>query len=188
MTKFGMGVAITKAILEAVGTDFLLKTGDTMTGDLDLSAVNIDWADDMVLYAITASSLSLRNVAKTALRTLQCNLGAGTITYLTNSGLFSSRNVADCSVAFRAGVTEVARMSVNTLDFAISRAGDITFLAGKSLDAYANAGYVKIRRLSQSEQPTPEEGEILLWRDTDDDTTYLMYEDVDVGTRKVQLT
>jgi hypothetical protein len=44
------------------------------------------------------------------------------------------------------------------------------------------------RRVSQSAQPTPNDGEMLIWRDTDDDKTYLLYDDVDLGTRKVELT
>ena len=45
-----------------------------------------------------------------------------------------------------------------------------------------------IRRVSQAAQPTPATGELLLWRDTDDDKTYLVYTDTDVGARKVELT
>jgi hypothetical protein len=45
-----------------------------------------------------------------------------------------------------------------------------------------------LRRVSQSAQPTPSDGELLLWRDTDDDKTYLVYDDEDVGTRKIELT
>ena len=74
-----------------------------------------------------------------------------------------------------------------TPEWSIERAGDITMLATKSLDAYTNAGYLKPRRLSQSAQPTPQTGELLMWRDTDDDKTYLVYEDPDVGTRKDEL-
>jgi hypothetical protein len=57
--------------------------------------------------------------------------------------------------------------------------------SGKKLDC--SAAYFIPRRLSQSAEPTPETGELLVWRDTDDDKTYLIYEDTDVGTRKVEL-
>ena len=43
-------------------------------------------------------------------------------------------------------------------------------------------------RESQAAQPTPTVGELLLWRDTDDDKTYLVYNDTDVGVRQVELT
>jgi len=43
------------------------------------------------------------------------------------------------------------------------------------------------KRISQSAQPTPRLGELILWRDTDDDKTYLVYNDIDVGVRKVEL-
>ncbi len=44
-----------------------------------------------------------------------------------------------------------------------------------------------IRRVSQSAEPTPNVGELILWRDTDDDKTYLVYEDIDIGGRKIEL-
>jgi len=65
---------------------------------------------------------------------------------------------------------------------------DVTFAAGKVLDLATNAGVFKPRRVSQSAQPTPADNELLVWRDTDDDKTYLVYDDPDVGTRKVEMT
>ena len=44
------------------------------------------------------------------------------------------------------------------------------------------------KRSSQSAQPTPISGELRVWRDTDDDKTYLVYTDPDVGARKVEMT
>ncbi len=64
----------------------------------------------------------------------------------------------------------------------------IEVAAAKSVDCYTNAAYLKPRRVSQSAQPTPDTGEILMWRDTDDDKTYLVYNDPGVGARKVELT
>lgn len=46
---------------------------------------------------------------------------------------------------------------------------------------------IKPRRLSQSAQPTPAVGELILWHDTDDSKTYLVYNDTDEGVRKVEL-
>ena len=43
------------------------------------------------------------------------------------------------------------------------------------------------RRVSQADQPVPASGEILIWRDTDDDKTYLVYTDPDLGARTVEL-
>lgn len=45
-----------------------------------------------------------------------------------------------------------------------------------------------IHRTSQAAQPTPDQGELRVWRDTDDDKTYLIYNDPDVGVRKVEIT
>ena len=47
---------------------------------------------------------------------------------------------------------------------------------------------IPIRRVSQSAEPTPNVGELILWHDTDDAKTYLIYEDVTVGGRKIELT
>lgn len=65
--------------------------------------------------------------------------------------------------------------------------GDVVIDAGKSFDAYTNAGHLKPRRVSQAAQPTPEVGELLAWHDTDDGKTYLVYEDPTVGTRQVEM-
>jgi hypothetical protein len=60
--------------------------------------------------------------------------------------------------------------------------------AGMEVDCYTNGGYLKPRRVSQAARPVPDTGELLVWRDTDDDKTYLVYEDPDVGTRQVEMT
>lgn len=60
----------------------------------------------------------------------------------------------------------------------ISATGDVTF-AG-------SAGFYPVR-LSQSAQPTPDTGELVVWRDPDDNKTYLVYQDTTEGTRKVEL-
>jgi photosystem II stability/assembly factor-like uncharacterized protein len=62
---------------------------------------------------------------------------------------------------------------------AISASGDVSF-AG-------SAGFYPVR-LSQSAQPTPATGELIMWRDPDDNKTYMVYQDTDEGTRKVELT
>lgn len=69
----------------------------------------------------------------------------------------------------------------------IPRAGDVVLLAGKSIDALANSGYIKPHRVSQSAVPTPATGEMLVFYDTDDTTTHLVYEDSVGGTRSVEL-
>ena len=49
-------------------------------------------------------------------------------------------------------------------------------------------GKLIIRRVRQSAQPTPDAGELLMWSDSVDDKTYLLYQDADGGTRSVELT
>lgn len=66
--------------------------------------------------------------------------------------------------------------------------GDVTFSSGSDVDCSTNGAYLKPRRLSQSAQPTPDSGELLVWRDTDDSKTYLVYNDPDEGVRKVEMT
>ena len=50
-----------------------------------------------------------------------------------------------------------------------------------------NEGY-KIRRQSASAQITPVVGHLEVWRDPDDNKTYLIYTDEDEGIRKVEMT
>ena len=57
----------------------------------------------------------------------------------------------------------------------------------QALENQANIAVFIPRRLSQSAQPTPAVGEIIIWRDTDDNKTYLVYNDTDEGVRKVEL-
>lgn len=45
-----------------------------------------------------------------------------------------------------------------------------------------------INRTSASVQPTPDTGEIRVWRDPDDNKTYIIYNDTDEGVRKVEMT
>ena len=71
--------------------------------------------------------------------------------------------------------------------FDIPLAGDITMLATKSVDCATNGGYFKPRRLSQSAQPTPDAGELMIWRDSDDNTVHLLYNDADEGVIDHQL-
>jgi hypothetical protein len=78
--------------------------------------------------------------------------------------------------------------AVDEESFEIERAADITMLAAKSVDCYTNGGYFKPRRLHQSLAPTPASGELLVWNDSDDDKTYLVYNDPDQGVRKVEMT
>jgi|GEM_PF-6008398 len=88
---------------------------------------------------------------------------------------------------FRGQVNGVEKFAVDK-DGNVDTAGSVTVAASKSIDAYTNSGYVKVRRVSQAAQPAAQEGELLIWRDTDDDKTYLVIQDADVGARKVELT
>ncbi|KKM18867.1 hypothetical protein LCGC14_1661360 [marine sediment metagenome] len=49
------------------------------------------------------------------------------------------------------------------------------------------SGILTPRRVSQSGQPTPTVGELMVWRDSDDSKTYLVYNDTDEGVRKVEM-
>lgn len=168
---------------------YLLLTGiRAMTGDFDLAGNDLK-TSNVLITEYTASSLAVMNHAKTVFRSIYVygiNAGAFNSTY-TNF-YFDARNVAGGAVWFRTpndANPNVAKMTAGY--FELTRAGDITMLAGKSVDAYTNSGYIKLRRLSQSAEPTPEVGEGLLWRDTDDDKTYFVYEDPDLGGRKIEL-
>lgn len=71
---------------------------------------------------------------------------------------------------------------------AIDVEASLEMAAGVDLDCYTNAAYFKPRRVSQSAIPTPEANELLVWRDSDDSKTYLVYNDVDEGVRSVEMT
>jgi len=49
-------------------------------------------------------------------------------------------------------------------------------------------GEFHITRESASAQPTPAVGELKVWRDPDDNKTYLIYNDTNEGVRKVEMT
>ena len=48
--------------------------------------------------------------------------------------------------------------------------------------------YLQPPRETASAQPTPNDGELKIWRDPDDSKTYLIYNDEDEGVRKVEMT
>lgn len=158
-------------------------------GNVDIGA-NAILTTDLAMVQVTVSRMGFLNRAQTAYRDftareLACQGFSGT----TTTCYFACRNVSGGNFDIRTyfgGVQTVAKAIDG--EFQIPRAGDIIMLATKSVDAYTNAGYIKLRRLSQSAEPTPDVGELLLWRDTDDDKTYLVYEDVDLGGRKIELT
>ena len=56
--------------------------------------------------------------------------------------------------------------------------GDITF--------NGTAGFYPVR-ISQSAQPTPDTGELVVWHDTDDNKIYLVYNDTVSGVMQVEL-
>jgi len=47
---------------------------------------------------------------------------------------------------------------------------------------------LKPPRVRQSAQPTPDEGIMTVWSDSDDDKVYIVYNDPDAGVVKTELT
>jgi len=70
------------------------------------------------------------------------------------------------------------KVGTSTNHAEITEAGDVKF-AG-------SAGFYP-PRLSQSAEPSPDTAELIVWRDSDDNKTYLVYNDTDEGVRKVEL-
>jgi hypothetical protein len=64
--------------------------------------------------------------------------------------------------------------------------GGSTVVTG-NFDLKTNSAPFLPRRVSQSAQPTPASGELLIWRDSDDNKVYLVYNDPDAGVKKVEL-
>jgi len=60
------------------------------------------------------------------------------------------------------------------------------FASNGDLSFAGSAGFYPVR-LAQSAQPTPDTGELILWRDTDDGKVYLVYNDADSGVKQVEM-
>ncbi len=95
-------------------------------------------------------------------------------------------------IYFRDGNQYIQSGASNELDISanskINILQDLEMAAGKDLDCYTNAAYFKPRRVSQSAIPTPDANELMVWRDSDDNKTYLVYNDTDEGVRSVEMT
>ena len=77
-----------------------------------------------------------------------------------------------------AGVTSIGDGGATNY-LQIGANGDLSF-AG-------SAGFYPVR-IAQSAQPTPDTGELVIWRDTDDGKVYLVYNDTDSGVKQVEMT
>jgi hypothetical protein len=62
----------------------------------------------------------------------------------------------------------------------------ISFSSTGDLSFNGSAGFYPVR-LSQSAQPTPDTGELVVWHDTDDDKIYLVYNDTTSGVKQVEM-
>jgi len=96
-----------------------------------------------------------------------------------SSLVFSTVNSGTAPIVFAPGRIEKHR---------ITSGGDWQAAAGVDIDCYTNGAYLKPRRVSQSAIPTPDANELMIWRDSDDSKTYLVYNDVDEGVRSVEMT
>jgi len=97
----------------------------------------------------------------------------------------------DSKWCWRATSNYIYSSAANTLDISAGTTINIlqdTFIAAaKDLDCYTNGGYFKPRRVSQSTIPTPDANELMVWRDSDDSKTYLVYNDASEGIRSVEM-
>jgi len=100
------------------------------------------------------------------------------------------RNAA--GIYFRDGNQYIQSGASSELDInansKINLLADVEIASGIDLDCYTNGGYFKPRRVSQSLIPTPDANELMVWRDPDDNKTYLVYNDTDEGVRSVEIT
>lgn len=56
--------------------------------------------------------------------------------------------------------------------------GDLSF--------QGSAGFYPVR-IAQAAQPSPDTGELVIWRDTDDGKVYLVYNDTDSGVKQIEM-
>lgn len=83
-----------------------------------------------------------------------------------------------------AGVTPFVEVKAAAVEIK----ADMIIDAAKDVDCHTNGAYLKPRRVSQSTIPTPDANELMIWRDSDDNKTYLVYNDEDEGVRSVEMT
>jgi len=185
-------------------TQYLLVDGTrAMTGDLDMgTGLKITLEQNVAhpkRYQIRPQSTFLDiwdnlynryawvRVYKIMQNVFDCGVSTFYFDLYNSSGSF-------CIFRARKGgtLTEVARLQsvIETSDpyFQISQAGDITMLADKTVDCQTNGGELHPARVSASAEPTPSTHELQVWRDPDDNKTYLIYNDTDEGVRKVEMT
>lgn len=127
--RFDMHRAITKAILETVGTDFLLLDGTrAMTGNLDMGNNEIVSVKNLYPEGTGVGALGRSanywNSAHIVTTNFFSLLGGAT------ASVIASRNILNSSITFKYRATEVAKIENDFLG--ISRAGDIIQLATKT--------------------------------------------------------
>jgi len=145
----------------------------TAKGQWTITTLYGFYANDNSSYATT--SWGIYNLDRTyLLKDVQFSIGTD------NKFYFRSLNNYIYSSA--AGMLDL------TANTAINLLQDTILAAGKDLDCYTNGGYFKPRRLSQSAIPTPDSAELLVWEDSDDNKTYLVYNDPSNGVRSVEMT
>jgi len=107
-------------------------------------------------------------------KTINWGLGINTQSYI-NASLSLGKATAPNSVL---DVEGASRLGGSSNYISISSSGDISFVG--------TAGFYPVRS-NQSAQPTPDTGELIIWRDSDDGKIYLIYNDTDTGAKKVEL-
>lgn len=188
-----------------VGQDFtdatyVKKSGDTMTGTLNMGLNDLIICEDVALERFGTTKAHFCSPTTGLSRDVQLStLAFGSAEPTGANGVIQPNATGNKVVRFRAYDVLDTIQSCAVLanyylptgmwgEFNIPRAGDITMLYGKSIDCSTNNAYLKPQRISISIPPTPQTNELLVWRDSDDDKTYLVINDPDVGVRKVELT
>jgi hypothetical protein len=91
-----------------------------------------------------------------------------------------SVGINETSPQARLDVNGASRFGDSTTNYlGVGTNGDVSFTG--------TAGFYPVR-IAQSVQPTPDTGELIVWRDTDDGKVYLVYNDTDSGVKQVEMT
>jgi len=72
--------------------------------------------------------------------------------------------------------------------FSVASGSTLNIESGGFLDIDNSGGIFTPRRVRQSAEPTPANGELLVWSDSDDDKVYLVFNDGNAGVVKIELT
>lgn len=190
--RVGIGTASPSYVLEvnkAVDGESRIEFNNTSTNAAAWSQLSLKSDDGRAYLAAFGSSYTTLPYLADKCVLYNSSANDGIIILTANSGSEIQFNVG----GFTSGETRLSITSSALTCSVASTFGDggstnyLGISAAGNLSFSGSASFLP-PRISQSAQPTPNSGSLLIWRDTDDDKTHIVYNDPDVGVRKVEMT